>query len=405
MHLLKKNPELPACKNVATACDNILITNSGVFDQILTVNRNHTRVTVFCLKNILKSQVSCQRIFKLKRISFEKQEKMPATLSKIAKFMAKLLEDGDVSDEELVQMEKKTETTLDISMESISEEDLDGNINLYQYSRRNLRSSLNFSKLTNFSNFSKKFPERRIEDTFKCKTKPQGPTKLIYDKRIQIFIKFNSFLKTENLVKNNQNSSGRDGSNKKQRSNLIYSKIRISHAKTILHRKIICYLIQKLTAFFAIELTDEDSEVEMTKERRERLDRKLWKKKFPGGIPPFPVPTPEEDAYWIEWFEAREARLELEKQAEAEGRQPEVNEPEGASSSASSSASAKPAATPKEAGRCKEGYFCSDLMNHSCVYDTSSTVTMESVNAAASAERRRKGRAPRTHALTLPLTT
>ena len=88
---------------------------------------------------------------------------MPATLSKIAKFMAKLLEDGDVSDEELVQMEKKTETTLDISMESISEEDLDGNINLYQYSRRNLRSSLNFSKLTNFSNLSKKFPERRIQ--------------------------------------------------------------------------------------------------------------------------------------------------------------------------------------------------------------------------------------------------
>ena len=306
---------------------------------------------------------------------------MPATLSKIAKFTAKLLEDGDVSDEELVQMETKTETTLDISMDSISDEELDGNINLYQYSRRNLRSSLNFSKLTNFSNFSKKFPERRIEDTFKCKTKPQGPTKLIYDKRIQIFIKFNSFLKTENLVKNNQNSSGRDGSNKKQRSNLIYSKIRISHAKTILHRKIICYLIQKLTAFFAIELTDEDSEVEMTKERRERLDRKLWKKKFPGGIPPFPVPTPEEDTYWIEWFEAREARLELEKQAEAEGRQPEVNEPEGASSSASSSASAKPAATPKEAGRCKEGYFCSDLMNHSCVYDTSSTVTMESVKS------------------------
>ena len=97
----------------------------------------------------------------------------------------------------------------------------------------------------------------------------------------------------------------------------------------------------------------------------------------------------------------REARLELEKQAEAEGKQSEVDEPEGASSSAS----AKPAATPKEAGRCKEGYFCSDLMNHSCVYDTSSTVTMESVNAAASAERRRKGRAPRTHALTLPLTT
>ena len=128
-----------------------------------------------------------------------------------------------------------------------------------------------------------------VEDTFKCKTKSQGPTKWIYDKRIQIFIEFNTFLRTENLVKNSQNSSGKDGSNKKQRSNLIYSKIRISHTKTILHRKINCYLIQKLTAFFAIKITDEDSEVEMTKEKRERLDRKLWKKKFPGGIPLSPV--------------------------------------------------------------------------------------------------------------------
>ena len=393
---VNKNPELPACKIVATAYNNNLITNSGVFDQILTINRNHTKVMLFCLKNILRNQVSCQRIFFLKGKNFEEQKKMPATLSKIAKFTVRLLEDGDVSDEELVQMETKTETTLDISMESISEEDLDGNINLNQYSRGNLRSSLNFSKLTNFSNFFENFPERRVEETFKSKTKSQWFLK----KRIQIFIEFNIFLGTENFAKNRQNSSGRNGSNKKQRSNLIYGKIRISHTNKILHRKINCYLKQKLITFFAIKITDsiqipsiedilgaeteheddeteeedEEREVEMTKVVRKRLDREPWKKKFPGGKPPFPVSTPEEDAYWAEWAETRDARLEQERQTETEGTQSEVDETERASSSAS----AKPAATPKEAGRCKEGDFCSDLMNHSCVYDTSSTVTMES---------------------------
>ena len=115
----------------------------------------------------------------------------------------------------------------------------------------------------------------------------------------------------------------------------------------------------------------------MTKEELEHQDRELWRRKFPSGIPPYPVRTPEEEAYWAEWAESREARPVLEKQAEAEGRQPEANVP----TEASTSVSANPAATPKEGGRRKEGYFCSDLMNHSCVYDTSSTVNMESVKS------------------------
>ena len=126
----------------------------------------------------------------------------------------------------------------------------------------------------------------------------------------------------------------------------------------------------------------------MTKERRERLDRKLWKKKFPGGIPPFPTPfSPETDAYWREWFEAREARLALEKQAEAEGSQSDFNEPEDASSSVST----RPAAIPKAAGRCREGDFCPDLMNCSCIYDTSSSVTMDSVKSVQSRSLSREG--------------
>ena len=110
----------------------------------------------------------------------------------------------------------------------------------------------------------------------------------------------------------------------------------------------------------------------------ERIDRKLWKKKFPSGIPPFPTPfTPETDAYWREWFAAREARIELEKKKEAEGSQPDFNEAEDASSSVSDS----PAAIPKAAGRCKEGNFCPDLLNCSCIYDTGSSVTMDSVKS------------------------
>ena len=87
------------------------------------------------------------------------------------------------------------------------------------------------------------------------------------------------------------------------------------------------------------------------------MDRELWKKKFRNRIPPYPVTNPEEEAYWAEWAESREARLELEKLTEAEGIQPEANVP----TEASTSVSAKPAATPEEGGRSKEGDFGSDL--------------------------------------------
>ena len=142
---------------------------------------------------------------------------MPATLSKIAKFTAKLLEDGDVSDKELVQMETKTETTLDISMDSISEEDLDGNINLNQNIRGNFRNNLNFLGPTGFSNFSKKFPGRRIEDTYKSKIKSQW----ISQKRIQNFKKFNVYMGNVCYKNTSQKSPGKNGTNMKQRSILI----------------------------------------------------------------------------------------------------------------------------------------------------------------------------------------
>jgi hypothetical protein len=39
------------------------------------------------------------------------------------------------------------------------------------------------------------------------------------------------------------------------------------------------------------------------------------------------------------------------------------------------------AATPKRAGRCKEGALCNNLRDHSCLDDTASTVTMASVSS------------------------
>ena len=69
---------------------------------------------------------------------------MTSTLTKIARYTAKLLEDGDVSDEELAQIETKPETVMEISMDSldtISENELDGKINFTQISEVNLKAT------------------------------------------------------------------------------------------------------------------------------------------------------------------------------------------------------------------------------------------------------------------------
>ena len=187
---------------------------------------------------------------------------MPAILTKIAKFTAKLLEEEELSDQELAQMETKIETSLDISMDSISEGEFDGKINLLQYSRRNLRSSLNLSNRTNFLNFSIRFTNRRIEDTSKNNSKPQDPAKPVIDRRFQIFIESKTFSRIENFkIKNSQDLPEKDGSNINQRSNLITSKIRITIDKSKFYRKSICYLMRKLIVFQKSEITDSDCEI------------------------------------------------------------------------------------------------------------------------------------------------
>ena len=251
--------------------------------------------------------------------------------------------------------------------------------------------------------FSKNFLERRLEDSSKNKSK----SRWISQKRTQILKRFSTCIGNVNCKNTSLISPGKNGKKTKQRSTQIFNKIRSSRTNAILHGKIICHLGLKIIAFYVIKFTDilgakteseneevendeesDESDVEMSEEEQDRLDRELWIKKFPSGYPPFPVRTPEEAAYWAEWAKSRERRLEQEKLAEVEGvwdrplaeaesNQPETNIP----TKAPASVSAKPAATPKEQGRCKEGDFCGDLLNHSCVYDTSSTVTMESVKS------------------------
>ena len=118
----------------------------------------------------------------------------------------------------------------------------------------------------------------------------------------------------------------------------------------------------------------------MSKEKREQIDRKLWMRKFPNGIPPYPTPfSPETEAYWQEWAEARgRARREMENLTEEEANQFAIKEPEDETSS---TISTRPAAIPKAEGRCKEGRLCPEVDRCSCVYDTASSVTMGSPNS------------------------
>ena len=47
---------------------------------------------------------------------------------------------------------------------------------------------------------------------------------------------------------------------------------------------------------------------------RDRVDREQWLGRFPGGIPPYPTTTPEEEAHWAKWAEEREAaKAKMEK--------------------------------------------------------------------------------------------
>ena len=238
------------------------------FSQFETTNSEQIRVTGFCL---LSCRFFLRKLLKQPKVvepntPISTHLEMPAILTKLVKFKAKLLAEEDSSDREEAEMEPKIETELDISMSSISYEETD----------------------------------------------------------------------------------------------------------------------------------DSDSELpyaEMSKEQQDRFDRKLWRKQFPSGEPPYPTPfTPETDAYWREWASAGiKARQELEKQ-EAEGDHFDFKEPE---EETSSNVSTKPAAIPKAAGRCREGRFCQNLETCSCIYDTSSNVSMGSPSSAQSQNislnRRREG--------------
>ena len=391
---LSRREKLSVSAKIATRWATNSITNSGVFGQLLTKNCKQKRVTGFGLSGLSSLKIFFRKMIKQQKVVGPKgtvrktssKPKMSPAFSKEAKFKAKMINDDDLSDQEMAQNEHKIETELDISMSSISEEEADGKINLFIYSRKILRSNLNPSNKKKFSNFLTKITDRRIEDTFKNKTNPQGPAKPGADRRFQIFIGLKNFLKNENF-QNNQNFRGNDGPNKNQRSFLIKSKIRIPIEISKFHMKSFNYILRNLNVFhkIKIEITDYDYDyelpfAEMSKEKREQIDRKLWMRKFPNGIPPYPTPfSPETEAYWQEWAEARgRARREMENLTEEEANQFAIKEPEDETSS---TISTRPAAIPKAEGRCKEGRLCPEVDRCSCVYDTASSVTMGSPNS------------------------
>ena len=121
-------------------------------------------------------------------------------------------------------------------------------------------------------------------------------------------------------------------------------------------------------------------EAELTTEELDRQGRKLWERKFRGSHPYPGLPTPEEIEFWAEWTEKNEKDHETEAESYTTAAKPDPN-PEADQGEESSTTSTRPAALPKGPGRCKEGNFCDNLMDHSCIYDTDSTVTMESAKS------------------------
>ena len=386
-----KSCGLPYSAKIAKIKADYTTTTGGVFWRILTINseqRSETGLCLSCFDAVLGQFVKHRNAVRRKGAKYFKLNfKMSANIEG-TKYRARLLADGEKSDQEEDQAESKLETELDISMSTISYEESDGKINL-QHSNRILRSNLNLSNGTNFLNFSVRFTDRRMKNTSK-NSKPQNQAKPAVDRRLQIFIESRTFLGIENSknkIENSQKLPEKDGPNTSQRSDLISNKIRITIDKPKLYRKIYCYLTQNLIDFKKFKITDSDGEIpydEMTKEEQDQYERMLWQKKFPSGIPPYPTPfSPETDKYWIEWAAA--------------GTQENLdqNEPD---EDMSSNISTRPAAIPKAAGRCKEGSFCQNLDSCSCIYDTSSNVSMGSPTMAhsqtISLNKRREGVSP-----------
>ena len=144
--------------------------------------------------------------------------------------------------------------------------------------------------------------------------------------------------------------------------------------------------------------SNEASEDEVEKDR---VEREQWLGAFPSGYPPYPTPfTKEEQAYWDEWVAtlgspkadqtaaSDKSNEEMEEDMELEHEMDDILDASTVSDESiteSASVSAKPAAEPKAEGRCMEGAFCQNVADkdHSCVYDTESTVSSRSAESAS----------------------
>ena len=390
----------------AKTCKTIEVTKNGIFKHKMAKNRNSPEITLLWMKSVRNEKCSCQKFLeKYGKKSMpvkNKKRKMTSTLTKIARYTAKLLEDGDVSDEELAQIETKPETVMEISMDSldtISENELDGKINFTQISEGNL----------------KYFMGHHVNDWLKHSPKPPArecmENKLEYKPRAISFLQMTSLNLNQYLEEKNINLNSKIHYKMPQR---VYELKKYQNSALILNKTRVSKIIEKGFKYKSHELkpnkkikitftenilnanTDEETEAietdgepdypeaELTREEFDRQERRLWERKF-RGRPPYPgLPTPEEIEFWAEWAEKNEKDHETETETEAENyttaAKPDPN-PEADQGEESSTTSTRPAALPKGPGRCKEGNFCDNLMDHSCTYDTSSTVTMESAKS------------------------
>ena len=242
--------------------------------------------------------------------------------------MQKLLEDGDVSDEELAQMETKPETVLEISMDSldmISENELDGKINFIQIFERNVKDFLCHHESDWLKDCPTPPPRKGIEEKLEYKPRAKWILQMISLNQNQYLEEKNIYLRSKSHYKppprgheKKKNQSSALILNKKRASKTIEKGFNVKNHKQKPNKKLIItfteYILnantEEETEAFETDGEPDYPEAEMATEELDRQGRMLWERKF-RGRPPYPgLPTPEEIAYWAEWAEANDKEHE-----------------------------------------------------------------------------------------------
>ena len=65
-------------------------------------------------------------------------------------------------------------------------------------------------------------------------------------------------------------------------------------------------LLRGVSGSLKVEGGGEGDMTEAGRAERDRVDREQWLGRFPGGIPPYPTTTPEEEAHWAKCESVRQ---------------------------------------------------------------------------------------------------